>query len=122
MTNTGLEETLALLSSSANLYICSNCQSHYIESFLETYELDHFIKDTICSGDTLLNKSENLSLLMKRNRMKETLFVGDMESDLIASKENNIPYMHARYGFGKVKEYRWAIDSLREIAPLLKLK
>ena len=47
------------LSKSYKLFIVSNCQKGYIESFLEHYNLTEFFLDTECNGNTNKLKEEN---------------------------------------------------------------
>lgn len=115
----GVPKVLASLGESKRLYVCSNCQAGYIEAFLETYALGHLIADTICSGDTGLDKSTNLGLLLERNHMEYAVMVGDMESDRKAAKANHVPFIHAAYGFGTTVPGERSISSIRELPGML---
>ena len=82
------------LSKSYKLFIVSNCQKGYIESFLEHYNLIEFFLDTECNGNTNKLKEENIKLLMNRNNLKQnqTCYIGDTQSDYNASLNNNIEF------------------------------
>ena len=56
----GLEETLAQLQKKYKLYIVSNCQSGYIETFFKYYDIEKYFKDYECSGNTGLSKEKNI--------------------------------------------------------------
>ena len=43
-----------------NLYIVSNCQSGYIEAFLEHYGFGHYFEDIECFGNNGLKKGDNI--------------------------------------------------------------
>ena len=46
----GVEDTIAKLSGSHRLFIVSNCQSGYIEAFLDYYGFGKYFKDILCWG------------------------------------------------------------------------
>ena len=114
-----LEEALVKLSEKYKLFIVSNCQCGYIESFYESHKLDKFFLDFEHPGRTNLTKGENTKLIMDRNNLKAPLYVGDTEGDLKASRFAGIPFVFARYGFGKVSEYDHVIDNFTDLLKLL---
>ncbi|MFQ8901468.1 MAG: hypothetical protein ACLR7D_05805 [Lachnospira eligens] len=59
--------SLLTLSKKYPLYIVSNCQDGYIESFLTAHLMSDFFKDTECWGRTFLPKSESNKILIERN-------------------------------------------------------
>ncbi len=116
----GLEETLKELQKQFKLYIVSNCQAGYIECFLEVYpNLKPYFLDFECPGNSGKLKADNIKLIMERNNLQNPVYVGDTQGDANASKTAGVPFIYARYGFGDVKEYDMAVDSLSELVPLL---
>lgn len=112
-------EILHTLHTKGELFICSNCQAGYIEAFLSTYDLGHLFNDTICPGDTGEAKPENLRILMARHHMKQAIMIGDMESDKEAARANRVPFIHAAYGFGNVKDFDYRITRFSELLDIL---
>ncbi|MBL4933533.1 HAD family hydrolase [Clostridium paridis] len=110
-----VEETLEKLSKKYNLFIVSNCQCGYIEAFYKYHGLEKYFKDHESSGNTGLNKGENIKLIIERNNLKASVYVGDTEGDLKATKVAGIPFVYARYGFGDVEEYDYVIDSFQDL-------
>lgn len=110
------------LSKSYKLFIVSNCQEGYIESFLEHYNLTEFFWDTECNGNTNKLKEENIKLLMNRNNLKQnqTCYIGDTQSDYNASLNNNIEFIWCRYGFGKFPNYEKYVNKPEEISCLIR--
>lgn len=110
------------LSKSYKLFIVSNCQKGYIESFLKHYNLTEFFLDTECNGNTNKLKEENIKLLMNRNNLKQnqTCYIGDTQSDYNASLNNNIEFIWCRYGFGKFPNYEKYINKPEEISCLIR--
>lgn len=107
-------EGLLKLSEKYPLFIVSNCQAGYIETFLKWSRLNHF-KDFECWGNTGLNKDENLRNLIKRNHLISPLFIGDTEGDPAAARACHIPFMHVEYGFGTCSDKDFAVKSFEEL-------
>lgn len=101
------------------LFIVSNCQSGYIELFIEKNRLEEYITDTECFGDTGLSKGENIRLVMERNGLmaEDTVYVGDIMGDYEASCEAGIEFIFAAYGFGDVNGVR----RIEDFAELLEI-
>ena len=101
----GVKDTLEQLRAEGwHLYIVSNCQKGYIETFLHAADADGLIEDHICFEDTMQEKAENIRLCSARNRLDRAFYVGDTEGDLEASRNAGVPFIFAGYGFGSVDE------------------
>ena len=114
----GVEESLKELSALYDLFIVSNCQSGYVESFLTAHKMEAYFKDIEMSGNTGLSKGDNIKLLMERNKLHKAIYIGDTEGDEIASAFSGIPFVHAAYGFGKAKKPAGRITEIRELKAL----
>lgn len=88
------------LSKTYRLCIVSNCQSGYIETFLEYAGVQPCFVDFECWGNTRRSKGENLASLIKRNSLEAPLMVGDTEGDRDAARYCGVPFVHVTYGFG----------------------
>jgi len=110
-----LEETLKILSEKYKLIIVSNCQSGYIEAFLDYHCLEKYFIDIECAGNTGLSKGENIKKVMKKNMIEKAIYVGDTQGDCNASKLAEIPFVFASYGFGKVDSYDYIIEEIADI-------
>lgn len=99
-----LEVVLDALHKRYNLYIVSNCQTGYIETFLEKHRLEKYFKDFESHGRTNLSKGENIRLLMSRNQIQKAIYIGDTQGDLTAAKHAGLPFIYAAYGFGSCLE------------------
>ncbi|WP_427109762.1 HAD family hydrolase [Lysinibacillus xylanilyticus] len=105
-----LEETLLALSKKFRLFIVSNCQKGYIETFYAYHKLERYFLDFENPGRTGLSKGENIQLIMERNHIKNAVYVGDTQGDMLATKFVGIPFVFASYGFGKPEEYDYIIE------------
>ena len=99
-----LEKALALLSAKYSLYIVSNCQSGYIEVFLEATGFGKYFKGHLCNGDNNLDKGSNISLIARTYDMKSPVYVGDTMGDFLSCRKAGVPFVFASYGFGDVPE------------------
>ena len=110
-----LTETLEKLKEKYHLYIVSNCQSGYIEAFLDHYKLWNLFDDIECYGNNNRNKGENISDIVKRNHLDKAVYVGDIQGDYDATMEAGIDFVHAAYGFGTISQPVERIDSISEL-------
>ena len=116
----GLRETIHVLKEEYDLYIVSNCQNGYVNSFLSAHGFENDFKDIEMSGRTGQSKSDNIRLLMERNHIKKAVYVGDTEGDERAACLAGIPFIHAAYGFGTVKAPDKVICSITELSDAVK--
>lgn len=115
----GLDETLKILSENYLLFIVSNCQSGYVELVFEKTGFGKYFKDHLCPGDSGLLKADNIKLISKNNDIKHPIYVGDTQMDADACKNANVPIIHASYGFGKVKNPDYTINTPKELLSIL---
>lgn len=112
------EETLAALAARCPLFVVSNCEDGYIESFYRGTGLGKYFSDCESAGRTGLPKSENIKLVAERNRLKNPVYVGDTALDCSSAQEAGVPFLHAAYGFGRVPDVP-AVGSFGELPTAL---
>ena len=115
-----LEETLTELQKQYHLYIVSNCQSGYIEAFLEHYGFGHYFEDIECFGNNGLQKGENIRRLAERNGLTKAVYVGDIQGDYDATMEAGLTFIHAAYGFGTIAQETARISCFKELPEVVK--
>ena len=115
-----IRTTMETLKQKYHLYIVSNCQSGYIEAFLDYYKFHDLIEDIECYGNNKKTKGENISLLYRRNELDDAVYVGDIEGDYISSKEAGVKFIHAAYGFGTIDEKVPEIKAFEELPEVVK--
>ncbi|MFT4105253.1 MAG: HAD family hydrolase [Lacrimispora sp.] len=111
-------ETLRALSERNNIYIVSNCQSGYIELFIDKYNLKDLVTDIECFGNTGKCKADNIVSLMKRNNIKDAFYIGDTMGDCEAAAKAGIPFIHASYGYGEVNSCYLKITEISQLLSL----
>lgn len=114
-----LEETLICLKEKYNLYIVSNCQSGYIEAFLDFYGFAKYFDDIECYGNNLKPKGQNIALIAERNGLDKAYYVGDIQGDYDATMEAGLDFIHAKYGFGKIDAEVPELQAFCELPELL---
>lgn len=97
-----IENVLEILKKKYNLYIVSNCQSGYIEAFLDYYKLGYLFDDIECFGNNGKEKAFNIELVVKRNELTDAVYVGDIQGDYDSSMKAGVKFIHAAYGFGEI--------------------
>ena len=116
----GLIPTLKTLAGMLPLSIVSNCQSGYIETFLDYYDLWSLFTDHLCFGDNGLPKGDNIRLLAERNSYSRYFYVGDIQADHDAAVAGGAEFIHAAYGFGTVHEKVPTIRAFSELPDLIR--
>ncbi len=100
----GMLSTVHFLKEKYRLFIVSNCQEGYVDAFLDLFDLWDDFEGFICAEATGLSKGENNKMLIEKYHLEAPVYVGDTNGDLEAAKFADIPFIYARYGFGKINE------------------
>lgn len=116
-----VEETFQRLKEKYHLYIVSNCQSGYIEAFLEYYGYGRYIEDIECYGNNGLVKGDNIRKVVERNYLTKAVYVGDIQGDYDASMQAGVEFIHAGYGFGTVDANVPEITAFEELPKVVEL-
>lgn len=112
-------ETIRELSKNYPIFIVSNCQSGYIELFLEKTGLGDCVKDFECPGNTGLGKGDNIRLIIERNHLEHPIYVGDTSGDYEACQLAKVPFCFASYGFGNVEQPDYAIEKFSDLKTIV---
>src|ERR1700761_3607087 len=97
-----LEATLKYLQSKYKLYIVSNCQSGYIETFFKVTGFEHYFQGHQCYGTKNEPKWVNITDIVNDHDLKAPVYVGDTQGDHDSAGKAGVPFIFAAYGFGKV--------------------
>lgn len=117
----GVRETVIdLYKAGKKLAIVSNCQKGYINAFLISMGMKKYFRDFEEWGNTKRPKGENIRLVMDRNGESEAVYIGDIQSDANAASYAGIPFIWAKYGFGKVENPDAVINNMYELPGVLK--
>lgn len=111
----GVEQVFKYFSRKMPLFIVSNCQAGYIETFLETSGLDEYVTAHLCPGDTGLNKAHNIKKIVADFDLHSPVYVGDTMGDYNSSNEAGVDFIYAKYGFGDVPDAPETIFKPRDL-------
>lgn len=116
-----LESVLTQLAARLPLFLVSNCQAGYIETFLDCTGFAPYITDHLCPGDTGEGKAENIREIIRRHHLESPVYVGDTDGDYQAVKSagDSIPFIFASYGFGFVENPDYVITCPADLLSLL---
>ncbi|MBW2314456.1 MAG: HAD family hydrolase [Deltaproteobacteria bacterium] len=109
----GVVDGLRGLAARVPVDLLSNCHRWYLELFLEQAGLEDVFRDTLCHGDTGMDKAANLALLRERHGFRAAAYAGDTSGDAAACGEAGVEFVYAAYGFGEVDAPRH--ESFREL-------
>ncbi len=115
----GVRAGLARLVRLKPLFIVSNCQAGYVETFLRLNALDGTFRDFECWGNTRRSKGDNLRALVARNGLSNPLYIGDTEGDRDAARTCGIPFVHVGYGYGDCEGPDFRIAAFSELLELV---
>lgn len=111
----GLENTLQKLGEKYSLYIVSNCQDGYLQTFLNFHHINSYFADFEMSGRTGMKKAENIKEIIKRNALEKAIYIGDTTDDRSAAEIAGIPFVYADYGFGTVQGTKYSISKIGDL-------
>lgn len=114
-----IRETVEKLKENYHVYIVSNCQSGYIEAFLDYYDFNGLFEDIECFGNNNCVKADNIALMVKRNKLDDAVYVGDIQGDYDSSMKAGVKFIHAAYGFGTIDAKVPEISTFAELTQVV---
>ncbi len=111
----GVLEGLKKLSTKYKLLLLSNCEEDGLVKFMKHTGTTHLFTDYMEYGQNFQPKSFNLQLLIERNNLQSTIYVGDTASDCRESKKAGVPFALMTNGFGETDDYDLRFDSFGEL-------
>ena len=116
-----VKETIKRLKKDYDLYIVSNtAHKEYIESFLISSDLKEYFKDYIAASELNISKADAINKLTKQYNIEKSVYGGDTKKDLESAQEAQIPFIYAKYGFGKDLKVQYYINDISELENILK--
>ncbi len=109
------KKVLSNLCKKYDLFIVSNADKGYIQNYLYGLKMDKYFIDFIQYGDTNLPKWQNILYMKEKHHIDEIIYVGDTIKDKIECEKANVKFIHARYGFGKIENDDFFIDSFLDL-------
>ncbi|MBR3280281.1 MAG: HAD family hydrolase [Clostridia bacterium] len=114
------KEIITLLSKKYDLYIVSNTsRNEYIEAFLNNSGIKDCFKKYLAASMLNISKGEAIKKIIIENNINKAVYIGDTKKDQIASKEAQVEFIQAKYGFGEDLNYKYSINKISELPELL---
>jgi phosphoglycolate phosphatase len=111
----GVKTGIESLSDSYPLYLVSNCQSWYLESFWAYSALEPFFKGQDSHGDSGVSKAEMIATITAHYSLNRPIYIGDTVWDQEASHEAGVAFGHVSYGFGKAVEPKHSFTNFDQL-------
>ena len=116
----GVKEVLNKLVDKYDLYIVSNtAEIEYIRAFLKSADVKELFKDYIAASSLNISKTDAIKKIIEDNKIESAVYIGDTIIDLEAAKSNKIPFVYAKYGFGKDLNTKYSISDIKELPNIL---
>lgn len=111
----GVQKGIRELSQNTPIFCVSNCETWYLNVFLDHSGLSQSITDASCYGHNKQTKTEMLKGLKAKHAFKYGVYLGDTLHDQQAAAEAELEFIFAAYGFGKVENAELSFDSSQEL-------
>jgi len=116
----GLVPTLNYLKTKYKLFVVSNCQCGYIETFLNLNNLNETFMGHQCYGTKSQPKFQNIMDVVHDFELTNPVYVGDTQGDYDSATKAGVPMIFAAYGFGEVNgEPVATIDQLSDLQNIM---
>ena len=116
----GVKEVLNKLVDKYDLYIVSNTSEiEYIRAFLKSADVKGLFRDYIAASSLNISKTDAIKKIIEDNKIESAVYIGDTIIDLESAKNNRIPFVYAKYGFGKNLNTKYSISDIKELPNVL---
>lgn len=115
-----LEDVLKTMKKDYELFIVSNTgHKEYIEAFLISSKLGKYFTDYVAASELNITKAEGIRKIIKEYELDKYVYVGDTKKDLESTIEAKVPFIQAKYGYGKDLKTEYAIEEIKELPEIV---
>tara|TARA_R110002072_G_scaffold154889_1_gene304938 strand:- start:143 stop:787 length:645 start_codon:yes stop_codon:yes gene_type:complete len=97
------------------LFIVSNCQSWYLQLFLDQHDMRQNFLASSCHGDMSLDKKDMISQICGSHSLQFPIYIGDTARDQLASLQAGVKFGFASYGFGHADQPEYTFSSFSQL-------
>ena len=112
------EEILRKLKDKYELFILTNASPSYVEMLYKATGFAYLFTDQISFGETGLDKTGNMKVLVERHSLDQAIYVGDTEGDHQYSLKAELPFVFVEFGHGKAIDPQYSISSYDQLPAL----
>ncbi len=98
----GVLDGLSRLKLDYPLFIVSNCQDGYIETFLRFSNTNATFNDFESWGRSGKPKFQNIIDVIERNNLINPVYIGDTDGDKKAAIQAGVDFIYVDYGYGRL--------------------
>ena len=104
------------------IFIVSNTsRNEYIEAFFNSSGSKEYFDGYLAASKIGISKQDAIKKIINDYKIDNAVYVGDTKLDYDSSINNNIPFIYAKYGFGKIDNYKYSINNLSELPEVLNI-
>ena len=118
----GVKAGIEVLAKEYPLFLVSNCQSWYLESFWAHSGIKIYFLDEDCFGHSNNPKSEMIKRISAQYSLKQPIYIGDTHWDQQASHAAGVTYGQVDYGFGQAIEPELSFSNFTQLVHWLQGK
>lgn len=116
----GVKTGIAELAKDYPLYLVSNCQDWYLETFLNTHNVQRYFAAHDCHGRSGVSKTEMIRNISLQYKLKNPIYIGDTKGDHVASQNAGVAFGLVTYGFGTTANPEQSFASFAELTAWFK--
>jgi len=111
----GVKEGLDNLHKKYRLFMMSNCSARGLINFTLFTGTSSLFSGLLTQGERPVSKSENLRYMSELYSLVSPVYVGDTQSDCDQAHLAHMPFVHAKYGFGRCENPDFSCNNFNEI-------
>lgn len=115
----GMQDAIMHLRQRYRLFLVSNCQEWYLNSFFQHSNLRESFQDWLCYGQSGRSKTDNIKEIVKRNSLQKPIYVGDTHWDQEAAFYSGAKFIFVKFGFGSVNVSCPSVETFEELVELM---
>ena len=77
--------------------------------------MNKYFKDYIAASELKISKADAIKKIINDYQLTKAIYVGDTKKDMEASDLAGIPFIQAKYGFGKDLNTKYYINEIKEL-------
>ena len=106
---------LPQLAEKYKLFLISNCQDWYLDLFLDKFAVRQYFHGLDCYGTSGVPKEQMIRNTVVGYSLKNSIYIGDTEGDMVSYRNGGVDFGYASYGFGSVQNAELSFDDFSHL-------
>jgi len=111
----GVKRGIEALAKEYQLFLVSNCQNWYLESFWAHSGIKKFFQGEDCFGLSGKPKAEMIKRISDQYSLKQSIYIGDTHWDQQAAHTAGVDYVQVNYGFGQAIKPEFSFSNFTQL-------